>query len=597
MVKDKETLCPSCGRFVGTYLICQHCGENIEKRKLLVFLKYFSVIGSILGLIILYVLAKNTPFVDMKIKDIKKTMNFGQIRVKGKAVADTLYLPEKNFFTFSLEDGTGRISVIGFGETVRSLAENDKLPQEGDTVEVVGTLQIKKEGTTLILQFAERLDLVRKPVVFYNISDLDESIESKRVKVKGKISNAFILGKDKGYRFILDSVDEDIKSSTSFILWNNTFERIEDKNILGKNSIVEVVGTVDVYKERVSLNVASAFNIKSLSKGKTFEESYTFEKKEYQNYQKINKLDYFFMPFDKITQNDKSKIIRFKGKLEKSYKLGKSGIKFIISDDNAKLSLIIWNKVLDSIVDKDILSIGNVIEGIGKIDYYEKNNELQLVLLNNDVELIEKGEGVQNFYSTSSNYEKKSIKEVLDSSVVNDLVIIKGNIKKKESLQSLDILDIEDETGKIAAVIFSKTRDKIKFDYDIDSNVTIYGKFSIYKEEKQIIINRFYSNDNKSEEKKEKYFEDITLSAMLLNGKIKYHYKFKAKIDSIKVLDSLDILEISSEDSKIEAVIFKGEKAKLNSYKVGDEYIFKGQYQLYKEKKQLKIMDLEIIKE
>lgn len=130
--------CPSCERFIGPLDTCPYCDCPSERQAGLRILRLLAVLLAIGGLALLVVAARrhNTPVIE--IGSIQPAMNFARVRVIG-----TLAIPPRSgttrsgepWFGFTLDDGTGRIRVTGFGDAATGLTA--LFPEKGTTGAVV----------------------------------------------------------------------------------------------------------------------------------------------------------------------------------------------------------------------------------------------------------------------------------------------------------------------------------------------------------------------------------------------------------------------------------------------------------------------------
>lgn len=172
----KEGGCPSCGRFVGPKGVCPYCGVRIGKRISLQLTKILSIVGAFVGLGVLYTLSFISEIPSVPIEKISPAMNFATVRITGVAARDSYR--REGYLAFSLSDGTGEIWIRGYREI-------DTIPVYGDTVEVIGSIQVREERASLIIQ---RL-WVGPMIEIRDISSISESDVGSIVRIKGWIDS------------------------------------------------------------------------------------------------------------------------------------------------------------------------------------------------------------------------------------------------------------------------------------------------------------------------------------------------------------------------------------------------------------------------
>ncbi len=155
---SEETLCPSCGRFVGAYEKCPYCGAGLHKRMSLLIWKRISVAGTILGLLVMWFAATRMNPSLVQIGEIQETYNNAQITIQG-TVVDRRLDSDRGSITLTIADDSGSIGARSFS----ALPEFKKLgniPRVGDKIETVGTVHIDAVyGTSVSLDLPHRLKI------------------------------------------------------------------------------------------------------------------------------------------------------------------------------------------------------------------------------------------------------------------------------------------------------------------------------------------------------------------------------------------------------------------------------------------------------
>jgi len=155
----EETLCPSCGRFVGAYEKCPYCGAELKKRMSLIIWKRIAVIGTLLGLAVMWFAAANMNPPEVQIGEICETYNNAIITVEGIVVGRRIY-EDRGMLMLTIADSSGKIGAMNY----RDLAEFRRLgnlPQVGDRVRTVGAISIDaKYGSSLNLNLPHRFQVL-----------------------------------------------------------------------------------------------------------------------------------------------------------------------------------------------------------------------------------------------------------------------------------------------------------------------------------------------------------------------------------------------------------------------------------------------------
>ncbi|HOO76892.1 MAG TPA: hypothetical protein PK636_02290 [bacterium] len=208
----EETLCPSCGRFVGAYEKCPYCGAELKKRMSLILWKRIAVFGTLLGLAVMWYAASRMEPAEVQIGEIGETFNNAIVTVEGVVVSRKLYA-DRGMIMLRIADGSGTIGAMSY----KGLPEFQKLgnlPRVGDKVRTVGQIQIDaKYGKSLGLNLPHRLAILEaEEAQSTAVSQLRESLVNRRVAVEGAVKYPPRYGKvtiTDGAADIVVALDED----------------------------------------------------------------------------------------------------------------------------------------------------------------------------------------------------------------------------------------------------------------------------------------------------------------------------------------------------------------------------------------------------
>ncbi|OQA89512.1 MAG: OB-fold nucleic acid binding domain protein [Elusimicrobia bacterium ADurb.Bin231] len=265
-----DALCPSCGRFVGPYEKCPHCQAHLTKRMSLRIVKKVAVIGSIIGLVMLWYASKLKEIPTVRIEEITERMNNALVQINGKIISVRTD-DEKNSFRFTVDDGTGRMNLNGFN----ALSDFKKffgkdLPNEGDVVKVVGQLNInEKFGNSMFIRSPKRVLIVEKYVpVPKKIKDITKADLKKSYIFRVTVEDVreFSAGKT--------ITVNDGTGSIPLTIFNSQLTLITDKtvndNLGSPGAVFELMGIVDSYRGSFQLklkNPGHSENLKLVKKG------------------------------------------------------------------------------------------------------------------------------------------------------------------------------------------------------------------------------------------------------------------------------------------------------------------------------------------
>ncbi len=192
---SEETVCPSCGRFVGAYEKCPYCAATLHKRMSLLIWKRIAVGGTVLGLLIMWFAATKMDPTRIQIGEIQETYNNAQVTIRG-TVVDRRLDSDRGSISITIADETGAIGARSFS-ALPKFRELGNVPKVGDRIETVGTIQISAVyGTSLNLDLPERLKIEEAPPpTRTDISRLREADVYTRVTVTGMVKHPTRFGR------------------------------------------------------------------------------------------------------------------------------------------------------------------------------------------------------------------------------------------------------------------------------------------------------------------------------------------------------------------------------------------------------------------
>ncbi|MBN2302357.1 MAG: OB-fold nucleic acid binding domain-containing protein [Lentisphaerae bacterium] len=120
------------------------------RNPLYTFLRRSSFVFGICGVLILYAVSLQGDRHIIAIGEIGPTYNFSHIHVRGRVerrpyVANTRYGADR--VSFYIDDGTGRIKVVAYGDVATALCHENRIPQKGMLVDARGVLVVSRGRT------------------------------------------------------------------------------------------------------------------------------------------------------------------------------------------------------------------------------------------------------------------------------------------------------------------------------------------------------------------------------------------------------------------------------------------------------------------
>jgi len=448
-----ETVCPNCGRYVGAYEKCPYCGAPIPKRMSIKIFRYGSLILSIIGLFILFLIAREKEIPLIKVEDISPTMNFAYVRIKGRVIRYPKFDTKLKSLSLSVNDGTGDIFVKAYRVVGDKLYKTGKIPSIGDIIDVQGTLRIRGSQKSLTINIPEKVKISTPSFKKIRLKDINDNLLYHNVIVEGIVKDV------RYYRNFISLIISD-KNNKSRVKVPLNLERIGSHiPQLNYGYKIRIKGMVSYYGGYYQILPRSDKSIRVLSKKS--------------------------IPFYKISDINKDKvgeIVATEGKIIR-YRRFSKGISFTIADNNDKIDLVIWNSLYNKLKTKNNLKKGVYLRIIGKVGEYRGN--LQIVpKKESDIRILKENKSENSFTSN-----EKEIKDIpigkIDMSLLNDIYRIHGKIIDKRAFSKGLIVTVKDDSGVIDVVIW----DSLKYNKDIpyDSDITVVGRVDSYRGKVQLV--------------------------------------------------------------------------------------------------------------
>lgn len=246
-----EANCPSCGRFIGPVEHCAYCGASVKHRLSLRALKYGSLAVAAAGVLLLYLAARGIEPPVVKVRDLQPGMNRAFVRIEGR-VEGTPRTLDSGTVMFTLDDGTGKLTVFVDDEVAKELQAADKLPTNNAGVSVRGYLVYRKDKRWSInLNTPEHLSCSEgetrtKRVPIRKIS---KDMLGDQVEVEGKLEKVVRLRKG----VIVFTLEDEGRSIDVKVMEESCGAVVAELEASGRGTKVLIRATVREYKGRLQL--------------------------------------------------------------------------------------------------------------------------------------------------------------------------------------------------------------------------------------------------------------------------------------------------------------------------------------------------------
>ncbi len=429
---EKNRICFNCGRYIGAKDVCPYCGEEQPKPIGIEFLKWASLLVAIGGVIFLFVSAKTSSAPLVKAKDLKPTMNFAKISMKGIVESSPYYNEEKGgYLSFWLNDGTGSVKVRAFREVAKEIIYKNLYPSVGDSVYVTGTLYAREN---FILTINSINDLkIKIPEPFdIKLEDITDTLTGKRIITQGTVYSV------RQYRN--KSIGVRIGNKGRFITVYIPFYYRDKEKILAleKGTIIKVKGAISLYKDKPEIIPHYVRDIEIIGKKEI-----------------------------KITRNYRV----IKGTILSGYTF-KKGMRIKIKTDKGIEEVTLWKSTLNKYYEGESPKIltGSVVE----FEVYEKEY---------------KGKNEYNVKRLKIiSYPEKPI-PISDAitRTFGEFIKTQGTVKEIREFRAGTKVTIYDNTGELSIWIWKDLWNEIKGTFGEGDKILVAGEFKEYKGRPELI--------------------------------------------------------------------------------------------------------------
>jgi DNA/RNA endonuclease YhcR with UshA esterase domain len=363
----EEGRCPTCGYQVGGDSTCPRCGARVEKTTPVKLVRTIALIGSLVGIVLLWTAAYYKQPPTIKLEDIQETMNNALVRIEG--TVDRMQINESsNNFSIELSQGPYSLELRAFNNLHRFQDYfGDNFPQEYDTIRVTGTLNTSIEyGNKMYLSIPERLEVIdRCQPEPYNLLDLSTEDVGRCVLVEGKVSDVreFSAGKS------ISLVKGGLETPLTVFEWEEEDLPAEVReNMTTVGATLEVFANVGIYRGDLQLQLVDpsdpkAITVKNVPDKKT-------KTTKTNAYERINT--------GSVSVDQKGRTYRVYARVVGVREFS-SGVSLMIDDQTGEVPLVIFEGDAKKIDDFDKLkNKGAVFQARVRVGEYRDKPQLQI---------------------------------------------------------------------------------------------------------------------------------------------------------------------------------------------------------------------------
>lgn len=470
-----ESVCSSCGRFVGALTRCPYCGARVAKRLSVRMVRYAALLMGVVGLGLLYLMVRNREVPAIRIADIEPTMNFAYVRIIGSVSSDARVFKEGQrirSLRFMVDDGSGEISVTAFRSQAEALVEGNRIPRRGDRVEVMGSLNVTADGEIVMrLQVPDHLKIAPAEMDVTPLAEVTDALVGENILVEGIIHDVVAPGPDSKAPWVVTIRDGSGEGQITF--WRSIYDEIPNKVLLARGQRVRARVTVKTYKEKLQLSLGRGTDLEfpdaaaptRLSAGPAATGG-VGEKVE----------------IGDITADMKGRLVRVRGKVAKITppQLPKAPYEVELEDGDQKIVVVYWGDVARHL-GANAPTVGAEMEIEGVVDVYKEKLQLK-VQHSRQIGLVHpvpvRTESVGEAVPVTS----------INRSMAGQWRTVRGVLGEPKSVKGGVVYPLKDETGTISIVLWDRRvpgseRDALR----PGVRVTVKGEVGEFRGELQIV--------------------------------------------------------------------------------------------------------------
>ncbi|RKZ27876.1 hypothetical protein DRQ26_02300 [bacterium] len=470
--KQEGAYCPSCGRYIGPYVVCPYCGARKKERISTKLLKIFSLSFSIIGVIIIWWAASHHMVPTLQAAEISNTTNFAYVQMKGVCTRNYSYDEKQKSLAFPLDDGTGTIWIKAYSAQAEEIYNSGNLPKPGDSVFVEGTVRMKGDYQYMIVNLPEKLRIKEPQPIELDISEITDSLWGTVVKTAGILNS--VRKYENSIKFQLCSPNAD--ACVEMYVYYKNFPNL-DPDDYERGDTVALLGMVSSYKGKLQLSPRSEDEWWH-KKGKKPTRKWTSGQKPPADAKEIRLKD--------LTKDMLGQYVKVSGTV-RMVKQIKGGVLVKMDDGTEIITFPIWDRILETVPNADDLQKGAKISFTGKVGEYKGN--LQVVPTYGPDVIITAGKTSYKSAAQKSS-EAKEIKIAdLTKDLIGQQVKVSGEIKWTKNIKGGILVGMNDGTGDMTFPIWDKVKKHIPDKDKIaeGNTITFIGKVGEYKGKLQVV--------------------------------------------------------------------------------------------------------------
>lgn len=344
------TQCPSCGRLVGTRALCTHCGARVRGRLSMRIVRCGSIALAVLGLVALWLAARNTDVPMVHLGDVGGMMDWAYVAVEGIVTRYPSYDEQSGTLGFWIEDHTGEIRVVAYRDQSREWVAARKVPVVGDRVAVRGTLRVREGFPSLVCDASGDLTIERALPTALSIDQVGTEREYQKVLLHGQVRKVRMPYPGFWLLTIRDGSGE-----ISVVYGADLVRLSGEPTTVVVGDSVRVQGAVTLYEGVPQIALDDADSLHRLSEEIPIAAA---------------------RPIGEIRRSDVGTMARFTGAVTGVQRMS-AGVKAVLDDGTGTIALVLWEDLLADGADRIDLAEGTWLDVQGVVAEYR--GELEVI--------------------------------------------------------------------------------------------------------------------------------------------------------------------------------------------------------------------------
>ncbi|HIP97396.1 MAG TPA: hypothetical protein EYH32_09315 [Anaerolineae bacterium] len=445
------TECPSCGRFVGPAGTCPHCGATVHRRLSLRVTKALAFILALGGLLTLWIAATRAEPPNPPIADIKSTMNWAYVRVKGTVTRYPAYDSETGSLKFWVWDGSGDLMVTAYRTEAQALLDAGLIPTVGDQATIEGTLRVKEDFAYLTINAPQRVTFQRPAYTEVAIGQIGLDRLYEKVMVRGMVRAV-----REPYTGLMILEVRDATGAIDVTIPADLVRLTGTPPAVRPGDYVQIRGAVTLYEDSLQIALDDAGSLVLLDEAVPIAQAWDI---------------------GEITAEDVGQMVGIEGRIVEVRPFS-AGVKYTIEDDSGRITLLLWQDMDRAIAGRESLVVGSEIAAQGIVSEYL--GELEIV--------PELALDVQITHAREFTYTPMDVGAITTEDV-GARVRIQGQITQVTPFSAGIKYTVRDETGEITLLLWTDVAEAVpqRGDLVAGAEISARGKISEYHGELEII--------------------------------------------------------------------------------------------------------------